>query len=339
MSLDAEHAILKDEFLSALIASESFLRLKNIGFLGTIDHVLHGNGREWHRRRHSRYEHSLAVARLAMIFAREAKLSTRETRILVGAALLHDIGHGPLSHSLEPIFERYFGVTHHRNGRDIIRGRNGKGEEISNIARIFRVDIEEIIAMLYGNHDAKYAFIFSSTINLDTIEGITRTHFFFLNGNVRSPSERIVREFAIGGVLPTPWLDEFWHLKNITYRTLINGRLGALFDGLARGYMEETIDQFSPAGFSMTEEQFRRRHQNLFKALYRVTRGDKNFIDFVGDKIAYYEDTIKIRKFEIENETPLNGYVDLPKRYRQKKNNVKLKILDLAVSVTGKIGD
>ena len=106
-----------------LIASDALQRLADIRFLGAIDYFVHPSGSQLDRRRHSRLEHTLGVAQLALTYARLVGLDEREEKLIVSAALTHDIGHSPLSHSLERIFKRSFGVDHHQAGIDILWGR------------------------------------------------------------------------------------------------------------------------------------------------------------------------------------------------------------------------
>jgi HD superfamily phosphohydrolase len=45
-------------------------------------------------------------------------------------ALLHDIGHLPISHSLEPVFLSVFGIDHHHASEDIFFGRVAIGHGV-----------------------------------------------------------------------------------------------------------------------------------------------------------------------------------------------------------------
>ena len=56
------------------------------------------------------------------------ELSFVERRLVTAAALLHDIGDAPLSHSLEPVFLKFFGMEHHTATRDIVTGNGDLSE-------------------------------------------------------------------------------------------------------------------------------------------------------------------------------------------------------------------
>ncbi|HVP93825.1 MAG TPA: HD domain-containing protein [Methanoregulaceae archaeon] len=62
---------------------------------------------------HTRFEHSLGTMHLAGMMSRQLGISAEENRLIMVAAVLHDIGHGPFSHSIEPVMEEFTGRSHH----------------------------------------------------------------------------------------------------------------------------------------------------------------------------------------------------------------------------------
>ena len=84
-----------------LIDTVAFQRLRRIKQLGAASLLFHGA-------ESSRFTHSIGVFCIARkIYKRliESKSSFSENKfVLYGAALLHDLGHGPLSHTSETIF-------------------------------------------------------------------------------------------------------------------------------------------------------------------------------------------------------------------------------------------
>jgi len=75
-----------------------FQRLRRVSQLALAHYVFPGAT-------HTRFSHSLGVAHLAGLLAHELGLPIAERRLLRIAALMHDIGHFPLSHSLESVYE------------------------------------------------------------------------------------------------------------------------------------------------------------------------------------------------------------------------------------------
>lgn len=61
---------------------------------------------------HSRFEHSLGTMHLAGQICRKAGIGKDETTMVVAAALLHDIGHGPFSHASEGLMNDLLGRDH-----------------------------------------------------------------------------------------------------------------------------------------------------------------------------------------------------------------------------------
>jgi len=98
---DSIHGSIRVEepFLS-LVATPEFERLSHIHQLGLAYLVYPGA-------HHTRFEHSLGTFRIAQRMATALHLNDDEKSLVSAAALLHDIGHGPYSHTLEgPIHER-----------------------------------------------------------------------------------------------------------------------------------------------------------------------------------------------------------------------------------------
>ena len=85
--LNAEANFFADPFLTELAMSKPLQRLKDIGFLGALDYIKVSNGRDAHRRRHNRFDHSLGVAELALLYADIRGLPRKATRVL--AAMAH----------------------------------------------------------------------------------------------------------------------------------------------------------------------------------------------------------------------------------------------------------
>ncbi|WMT41047.1 HD domain-containing protein [Paenibacillus sp. D2_2] len=94
----------QDEIIWSLINTSEFQRLRRIRQLGTSYLTFHGA-------EHSRFSHSLGVyeitRRIISQFERAnyADWPREEGMVALCAALLHDLGHGPFSHSVEQAFQ------------------------------------------------------------------------------------------------------------------------------------------------------------------------------------------------------------------------------------------
>jgi putative nucleotidyltransferase with HDIG domain len=71
---------------------------------------------------HTRLEHSLGTFHVATRMASALGLDEDEGELVRAAALLHDVGHAPFSHSLEEVMAEKLGVDHTLVGRELILG-------------------------------------------------------------------------------------------------------------------------------------------------------------------------------------------------------------------------
>ena len=185
--LDAEEIarVFDDPLYSELLGSVAFQRLRSIRFLGAIDFLIHPNGRPLHIR-HTRFQHSLGVGRLALRFSIDMGWEKTRERTFVSAALLHDLGHGPLSHSLERQFKEYFGIDHHIATIEAITMSPAGGASILQSLKTFGVDPEEVIDMI-SNRAGPWSPFFLGRFNVDTLDAITRSATYLQRNSYHSP--------------------------------------------------------------------------------------------------------------------------------------------------------
>jgi len=209
----------------SIISSPEFQRLKGISFLGTIDvfDLFDTNCK------FSRYDHSIGVAVLAKKIAEVLSLDKKRTKTLIIACLLHDIGHPPLSHCLEPIFikyARYASNGHHTQTRRLIVGKlryHSKFDLIflHKILKKYSIDITEVSLLLGGEGDPILKSLLENPFNPDTIDGINRAALTF--GEKPVAAEDILKSFSLMNsevVLDLKYktiLDAFWSLKDRIY--------------------------------------------------------------------------------------------------------------------------
>jgi hypothetical protein len=317
-----------DSLVGSLLDLAPLKRLASIGFLGAIDHLRHGSGRAGHRRRHNRLEHSVGVAHLADIYAREVGLTDDRRRLLLAASLLHDVGHGPLSHTLEPVFSDAFGIDHHSITRELIKGDLRQGYGIADVLANAQIDVEEVLALINGEHDGDVGFLFSNQINLDTLDGITRCRAFIAPRPAYRGAEGIARLWASGGWMAEDAFDEFWRLKHSVYALLISGPSGAALDMLAQTYMRENLSKFEPSDFLVDETTLLRKHPELHGYLKAATRPDRLRASIPK---AWLGKSIELRKreFFVEHDMPLLDNASINRRYRQTKSRCVTTLADL----------
>ncbi len=116
---------------------------------------------------HSRLEHVLGAGHMACRAAKALDLPEDEADLLACAALLHDVGHGPFSHTLESILDRSLGIDHMDFTQAIITGKedNVRPEEreaMPDVPRIHEVlcdyglDPEQVARLVRGVEAPEY---------------------------------------------------------------------------------------------------------------------------------------------------------------------------------------
>lgn len=311
-----------DPFLTDLAISTPVQRLKEIGFLGAVDYVKSPNGPQSYRRRHSRFDHSVGVTELALLYSRLCGVGRRETRVLAAAGLLHDIGHGPLSHTLEPVFHDVFGLTHHQSGANILYGRSALGNEIGRIMSTYQVDLDEVTAMIAGEHTGPHSHLFSGPINLDTIEGICRSRAFMVSGHPPIDPRHLVGSMATSKfTFPLEAMDNFWMLKGQMYNLAIHHPWCLIFDALAQAYMNNRIERFGPDDFTKTEDQLQCQEPELFY-LFAWTKTSRRRayirVSELFPKVLDHKVRAPRRTFSVNKDVQVGSSSDLERRYTQK---------------------
>lgn len=321
-------SLFRDDIFQNIIYSRSFNRLKTISFLGAIDYVFHPNQYlSW--RRHSRFDHTIGVGLLAQSYARLVGLPEKEKKTLVLAALLHDIGHSPLSHTLEKIFNKSFGINHHIATKNIIIGNSIWGNEIRDILTGSEISIEDILMYISGETKGDFGFLFNSPINMDTIEAISRC-LTYINANHTNPAPaRIMSALVEDPGANTKTFDDFWRNKAGVYRYLIQGEVGALSDFVCREFMVRNLDLFSEIDFYLTERHFRKRHNGLFKRLSEVRSAVYSQRKVAFRPMVNAFPSFRQRRFLINFDKEVSSVEDLKERYSEYSELVQLTSIDL----------
>jgi len=308
------NSIFQKEIYKEIIKSTAFQRLKQIHFLGAIDYTINQPGPKPNKR-HTRFQHSLGVALLALQYAREKKFSELEEVMCVVSALLHDIGHAPLSHSLESVFKREFGIGHHISGERIIKGDVEIGKNLHTVLNKWDINPFEIMTIISGVGVTPYREIFSYAINIDTIEAILRSTTYLSRDKVKLTPPNIMSAFIKKDKESTFFLDEFWRLKDRVYSGLINDKLGVLADYVCQKYMSDNVHHFNESYYYGTEKQLKEDHSSLFGMLEKISNSSisSEILPDVG-----YIPCVK-RRFFIDKDVALKSESSLNDRYKQEK--------------------
>ena len=156
---------IKDRLILDLIEHPFLQRLRRINQLGLTSYVYPGA-------HHTRFEHVLGCMYLvgnAIEYLREkgVQISEQERLAAMAGALLHDVGHGPYSHTLEHFwFEE---INHEDLSLGLIQQLN---EEMGN-------QLEMTLAMFQNTYPrAFFHSLISSQLDMDRLDYIRRDSFY-----------------------------------------------------------------------------------------------------------------------------------------------------------------
>ncbi|MGM0837098.1 MAG: HD domain-containing protein [Bacillota bacterium] len=175
----------RDRVIWDLIGTREFQRLRRIRQLGTTYLTFHGA-------EHSRLNHSLGVYEIVRRIIDDGFDGRPdwypENRLLcLCAALLHDLGHGPFSHS----FEKVFHLDHEDFTQATILGETEVNAVLRNVHKDFPKHVAEVIAKTYKNK--LVVSLISSQIDADRMDYLLRDAYFTGVSYGNFDMERIMR--------------------------------------------------------------------------------------------------------------------------------------------------
>jgi len=119
---------------------------------------------------HSRFEHSLGTMHITKVIAKEMGLEEEEVEMLAVAGLLHDIGHGPFSHTSDPILKKYLHTNHEEIGKKLTT--KGKIKEILEESGL---NTNDIIKRLSGKLNGE---IVTASLGSDRLDYLLRDAYY-----------------------------------------------------------------------------------------------------------------------------------------------------------------
>lgn len=220
-----------------LIDTAAFQRLRRIRQLGPAFLTFHGA-------ESSRFTHSLGVLELA----RQALQQLRRHHdhlwehrgVLYAAALLHDVGHAPLSHTGEEMF----GLQHETWSARLIREHPALWEPLESIGPGTANAVAGILTGL-GHPCAAIAALVSSQLDCDRLDYLLRDSHSTGASFGQLDLERILAALSLapdGGLAIHPKglmaVEHYLVVRNLMYRSVYNHRLNVVCNWLLR----QTID-------------------------------------------------------------------------------------------------
>ncbi|MEE3368780.1 MAG: HD domain-containing protein [Planctomycetota bacterium] len=157
-----------------LIDTEAFQRLNHISQLGLVSLV-------YPAAHHTRFEHSLGVYRVALLFLKQLSfdsrfaeaVSTIDAEKLIVAALLHDVGHWPFCHPIEDM--QLLEVPDHE---ELSRRFMSSPEVATALHEDWNIDDKEIVSLLCkkstDSHTRLLQSLLSGPIDIDKMDYLAR---------------------------------------------------------------------------------------------------------------------------------------------------------------------
>lgn len=152
-----------------LVNTAIFQRLRYVRQLATAWYVYPGAT-------HTRFSHSLGTMHIAGIIASKFYrmgyvYDQDDVQLIRIAALLHDIGHTPFSHAIEPYYKHKLKINHEDISKVII----SESPEIKQILSKHGIDHREVLAIIEGKHrEPLYNQLLSSDVDIDRMDYLIR---------------------------------------------------------------------------------------------------------------------------------------------------------------------
>ena len=230
-SITLNSSIPEEKMVMELIDSSPFQRLRRIKQLGPAYLTFHGA-------ESSRFTHSIGVFHIARRAINHLSLfdSTLKDHkfILYGAALLHDLGHGPLSHTSEEIFK----INHEDWTAKLIKS----SQEITLILNSYGKGNAKAISDLIQSRKASSKLItslISSQLDCDRLDYLMRDSYMTGARYGQLDLDRIISSMTIapdGDLAIHPKglmaVEHYLIIRNLMYRSVYNHRLNEVCNWL-----------------------------------------------------------------------------------------------------------
>lgn len=290
-----------------LLSCAQVQRLDKIRFLGAIDFFDLTSQQDRGCRRASRLDHSMGVASLALQWARKLLLSSEVTNNIVAAALLHDIGQGPLSHSSEYFFANRFGLTHHIAAEEIFQAKTAAAQELIGCLHDHKIFYDATQGL---------APIFSGPINVDNIDGICRSADYF-GLAVHFPKSILVSVFDDITVESLAAADDFWRLKEQVYKLIYNEE-NSLRDAMIAYALEDAKDTVSRNDFGINDDDFEDKFNNEINRAIEFMQVAPDALKSRLIQSGWLKDRKAQLQLTIDPTANLKSFSELTERYKQR---------------------
>jgi len=309
---DSIHGNIKLEGLFLdLVETPEIQRLYNIKQLGLAHLVFPGA-------HHTRLEHSLGTYYMASQAVEKLDLDNHERHIVSCAALLHDIGHGPFSHTLESILRNSLGIDHVDLTEKIIFGeyetfdaREKKtitSSSVDDTLDNHSVDKKKIAEIIRGKtHEKPYlSQLLNSAIDVDQLDYLIRDAYYtgvsygmidverFLQTLTINKNNLMIKRKGVGVV------ENILMARGLMYSSVYFHKTVRIAE-LMLSKDAELISELKTMGPFQHEIATRLKYRKLFKQAYWASSSDLDEARLTVVKNLEDEKRQKEKEREIEN--------------------------------------
>jgi len=314
-----------------LIEAPEIQRLYNIKQLGLAHLVFPGA-------HHTRLEHSLGAYHMAVRVGENLNLDKDEKELLSCAAMLHDIGHGPFSHTLESLLRDSLNVDHVDLTEELIFGKHEifeaeekkfvASQNVFDILTNHDIEHEKVSDIIRGKKSEKNYLnqLLNSSIDVDQLDYLIRDAYYtgvsyglidierFLQTLTINNNSLAVRKKGVGVVENILMARTLMYSSVYFHKTV---RIGELMLSKAIELIKdvepyeffkmtdgELLNYLKNKGTYQSEIAIRLKYRNLFKQAYTES---KSSLDAESISIVKKLDDVHFkREKEIDFEDKLN---------------------------------
>jgi HD superfamily phosphohydrolase len=257
----------------ALFDTPAVQRLRRIKQLGPA-HLVYPSAN------HTRFEHSLGVYHLACEGLEHLGIQGKQAERVRAAAILHDIGHAPYSHTIEEVVHRHTG-KYHDDVHDLL-----VQNEVGDVLRDRGHDPDTIADLIAG--DGKLGQLVSGELDVDRMDYLVRDahHTGVPYGTI--DHARLVRELTLvddelvleEGNVPTA--ESLLLARALMNPTVYNHHVTRICRGIIQRASERLL-----AESDVTAERLRRMDDHDFFAALRATPETAEYARRLGERDLY----------------------------------------------------
>ncbi|WP_132059397.1 HD domain-containing protein [Halorussus amylolyticus] len=257
----------------ALLDTPAVQRLRRIKQLGPA-HLVYPSAN------HTRFEHSIGVYHLACEALDHLGIEGKRAERVKAAAILHDVGHGPYSHTIEEVIHRHTG-KYHDDVHDLLDERT-----VGGVLADHDLDPDTIADFIAG--ETNLGQIVAGELDVDRMDYLVRDahHTGVPYGTI--DHARLVRELTlIDGELVlaegnVPTAESLLLARALMNPTVYNHHVTRI----CRGILQRASERLLADGDVAPEQLRRMDDHDLFSAL-RATPETREFARRLGDRDLY----------------------------------------------------